>query len=327
MAVESEKIAELADEFELIAETAAEAGAAPGALPRVRRSWVNVPAGGHVSGVFWGDGPPELVFLHDRGESARAWDAVALTVGLPSVAIDLPGHGRSDWRRDGRYEPAVLASSVAEAIRSFAPRARLIAGTGLGGLTAIALRRRHARLLSALALVGTLPGTGGGQAGQWSSPERFADRSAALAALTARRPEHGSRALRREVQYELLQEPDGLWAWRHHPGNLPAPTEIRPADSGAADGGGAGPRDAERLCSEFAALAVPVALISGDRPGAFTAADRAKARERVPGIRVITIPGAGRDIPGTQPAALADVLGQFLASARPDAASRGAAAG
>jgi pimeloyl-ACP methyl ester carboxylesterase len=112
MAVESEEFTELGDEFALVAQTAAEAGVGGGELPRARRDWVNVPAGGHVSGVFWGYGPPEVVFLHDIGESARAWDAVALAVGRPSVAIDLPGHGRSDWRRDGRYEPGKLASAT-----------------------------------------------------------------------------------------------------------------------------------------------------------------------------------------------------------------------
>src|SRR5580700_1391252 len=117
MAVESEEFTELGDEFALVAQTAAEMGTAGGRLPPVRRGWVNVPAGGHVSGVFWGEGPAEVVFLHDIGESARAWDAVALALGRPSLAIDLPGHGRSDWRRDGRYEPGKLASAAAEAIR------------------------------------------------------------------------------------------------------------------------------------------------------------------------------------------------------------------
>jgi pimeloyl-ACP methyl ester carboxylesterase len=93
MAVESEEFTELGDEFGLVAETAAEAGAAGDPLPKARRGWVNVPPGGHVSGVFWGDGPPEVVFLHGIGESARAWDAVALVLGRPSVAIDRPGHG------------------------------------------------------------------------------------------------------------------------------------------------------------------------------------------------------------------------------------------
>jgi pimeloyl-ACP methyl ester carboxylesterase len=305
MAVESEKFTELADEFDLIAETATEAGVADRPLPRVRRNWVNVPAGGHVSGVFWGDGPPELVFLHDVGESARTWDAVALTLGRPSVAIDLPGHGRSDWRRDGRYQPAVLASAVAEAVRSFAPRARLVAGTGLGGLTAIALRRRHARLLPGLALVNTLPGADPGRAWKWSGPERFASRSDALAALAARRPGHTRQAIRREVQHELVLDADGSWVWRHHPGNQSAvPDHGDPPSTG--------PSSTAPLWDEFSRLDVPVALIRGDWAGPLAATDLATVRQRVPHIRVITIPGAGADIAATQPAALGTALGELL---------------
>jgi pimeloyl-ACP methyl ester carboxylesterase len=151
----SQDCAEVADEFSLVTEVAA-------GLPCVRRSWANVPTGGQVSGVTWGTGTPELVLLHDRGESARAWDAVALTLALdlgrPAVAIDLPGHGQSTGRRDGRYEPARITPAVAEAIRWFAPDARLVAGTGLGGLTALALRRRHPWLVPGTALFDTLPG-------------------------------------------------------------------------------------------------------------------------------------------------------------------------
>jgi pimeloyl-ACP methyl ester carboxylesterase len=305
MAVESGKFTQLADEFELIAETATEAGVAGSPLPRVRRGWVNVPAGGHVSGVFWGDGPPELVFLHDIGESARAWDAVALTLGRPSVAIDLPGHGRSDWRRDGRYEPAVLASAVAEAIRSFAPRVRLVAGTGLGGLTAIALRRRHARLLPGLALVNTVPGADPERAWKWPGPERFASRADAVSALAAKRPAHSRQAIRREVLYELVPDADGSWVWRHHPGNQPAvPDHGDPPSTGLSS--------TAPLWNEFARLDVPVALIRGDWTDPLAAADLVIVRQRVPHIRVITIPGAGTDIAATQPAALGTALGELL---------------
>jgi flavonol synthase len=96
MAVESEEFTELSDEFALVSQTAAEAGLSGSSheAPRVRRGWVNVPAGGHVSGVFWGDGPPELVLLHDRGETHR-YIAASRTVaervlGLYAVARDLP---------------------------------------------------------------------------------------------------------------------------------------------------------------------------------------------------------------------------------------------
>jgi pimeloyl-ACP methyl ester carboxylesterase len=309
MAVESEEFTELGDEFALVAQTAAEAGA-EGALPRVRRSWVNVPAGGHVSGVFWGDGPPEMVFLHDIGESARAWDAVALTAGRPSLAIDLPGHGRSDWRRDGRYEPGKLTSALAEAIRSFAPRARLVVGSGLGGQTALALRRRQPRLVPALALVvSTLPGSGPGPGQRWPGPERFASRAEAFAALAERRPEHSAQSLRREIAYELIQDQDGSWEWRHHPGNLPVP--VPGGDAGA---GGPGVAD-EALWGELGQLGQlgpAAAVILGDWAGPLPADDLARLRERAPDVQVITIPDGGADVAATQPAALAAAVNQLL---------------
>jgi pimeloyl-ACP methyl ester carboxylesterase len=304
MAVESEEFTELGDEFALVMQTAAEAGV-PGRPPRVRRGWVNVPAGGHVSGVFWGDGQPELVFLHDTGESARAWDAVAVTVGRPSVAIDLPGHGRSDWRRDGRYEPSKLAPAVAEAIRSFAPRARLVAGSGLGGRTALALHRRQPRLLPLLALVSTLPGSPPGALGVWAGPERFADRAEAFAALAVKRPERGAQSLRREVLHELLQDQDGSWAWRHHPGNLPS----APVPDGA--------EVTESLWEELGRLGAAATLIRGDWTGPLSAADLARLRERAPEVRVIMIPGGGADLIATQPAGLAAALDQLLTTQQP----------
>jgi pimeloyl-ACP methyl ester carboxylesterase len=295
MSVEPEELTELGDEFALVAQAAEEAGAGGRVLPRVRRGWVNVPAGGHVSGVFWGDGQPEVVFLHDLGESARAWDAVALTAGRASVAIDLPGHGRSDWRRDGRYEPAKLAPAIAEAIRSFAPRVRLIVGTGLGGHTALALRRRQPQLLPALALLPPLPGA----VREWPGPERFAGPTEALAVLTVRRPEHSAQSRRRETRYELSQERDGSWAWRHHPGSLPAPPQAA-ADS------------AEALWTELAALGTAATIIGGDRAGPLTTSDRARLQQLAPATRIIIIPGAGADVAATQPAALAAALDQLL---------------
>jgi hypothetical protein len=156
----SGSFAELEDEFALIAESAAQVGIGQDAVPVVRRNWVSVPTGGRVSAVLWGSGPPEVIFLHEAGRTARVWDEVALRLGRPSVAIDLPGHGRSDSRGDGHGGPRTLADPIAEAIRSFAPRARLVAGGGLGGRTALALiTTPRPAFLPRLALIDTLPGT------------------------------------------------------------------------------------------------------------------------------------------------------------------------
>ncbi|HEX6519617.1 MAG TPA: alpha/beta hydrolase [Streptosporangiaceae bacterium] len=293
---------DLTSEFDLVEETAAAAGLAEDAVPAVRRGWVQVPDAGHVSAVFWGTAAPELVFLHEAGKSARAWDAVAIAAGRPAVAIDLPGHGHSDWRPDGRYEPRKIAPAVAGAIGSFAPEPSLIVGSGLGGLAALALLPRHPELPARLALVSTLPrlptsvparirpDTGSGA--------RFATREQAFRVLASRQPQRNRAALRREILYELIQDQDGAWGWRHHPGNLAGPPASR--------------FDDETLWDELTRLAARVTLIRGDWAGRLAAADLAWLRRRAPDAGMMTIPGAGEDIAGTQPTALATVLDQLI---------------
>src|ERR1700728_2220627 len=92
------------DEFGLLHENAAEWGLTPGPPVVVRRE-VEVAPGQLVSAIVWGTGPAEVVFLHGGGQNAHTWDTVALALGRPAVAIDLPGHGRSSWRPDRNYGP------------------------------------------------------------------------------------------------------------------------------------------------------------------------------------------------------------------------------
>ena len=54
-----------------------------------------------LSALVWGTEPPELVLLHGGAQNAHTWDTVAMALGRPLVAIDLPGHGHSDGGRGG----------------------------------------------------------------------------------------------------------------------------------------------------------------------------------------------------------------------------------
>ncbi len=58
-----------------------------------------------LSALRWGTAEPELVFLHGGAQNAHTWDTVALALNRPLLAIDLPGHGHSDWRSDHSYFP------------------------------------------------------------------------------------------------------------------------------------------------------------------------------------------------------------------------------
>ena len=130
------------DEFGLFADNAAEAGI-PWKPPTVRRQAVDVGAGRRVSSLVWGEGPPELVLLHGGGQNAHTWDTVALALDRPLVAVDLPGHGHSDWPGDARaVHPGAMADDVAAVIGELAPGLRALVGMSLGGLTALALAAR-----------------------------------------------------------------------------------------------------------------------------------------------------------------------------------------
>ncbi|WP_410623383.1 alpha/beta fold hydrolase [Amycolatopsis sp. cmx-8-4] len=131
------------------AEVAAEAPAQV-----VHRRWVTVTAGINVSGVLWGAGPAALVLLPAPGTDARSLDRVALALGEPVVVIDPPGTGRSGGSAG---TPKRAARDVVEAVASFAPRARVIAGIGAGGVIALAVALRRAEL-GTVVLAGTEPG-------------------------------------------------------------------------------------------------------------------------------------------------------------------------
>ena len=63
------------------------------------------------------------MLLHGGGQNAHTWDTVALALGVPLVAIDLPGHGHSDGPAPGGNS-ATNADDVATVIEALAPEAR-----------------------------------------------------------------------------------------------------------------------------------------------------------------------------------------------------------
>ena len=148
------------DELSYLADNAAEVGLPfdPAHPPSVRRAAVEVPSGGTISALVWGDEPPQLALIHGGAQNAHTWDTTALALGLPLVAIDLPGHGHSSWRPDRDYAPATGADDVAAALDALAPDATTLVGMSLGGLTSLAVLGAHPHVAERLVLVDVTPG-------------------------------------------------------------------------------------------------------------------------------------------------------------------------
>ena len=112
------------DEFWLFDENAGEAGLPWSGPPTVVRAIGR--RGRRAAGERPGVGRrprPTWSSSTVAGQNAHTWDTVALALDRPLVAIDLPGHGHSDWPGDGRaLDPGAMADDVAQVIDRAGPR-------------------------------------------------------------------------------------------------------------------------------------------------------------------------------------------------------------
>ena len=83
---------------------------------------------------------PAVLLLHGGGQTRHAWTETAITLaarGWRVIALDLRGHGESDWAPDGNYEITDFASDVVTVVDSLSA-APFVVGASLGGIAALA---------------------------------------------------------------------------------------------------------------------------------------------------------------------------------------------
>ena len=292
------------EELSLLEDNAYEAGLDWHGPPVVERVGVVLPTGRTVSGLRWGDGQPELVLLHGGAQNAHTWDTVALALDRPLLALDLPGHGHSDWRPDHDYRPQTMAREVAVAVRTLAPAAELVVGMSLGGLTALCLAADHPDLVRRLVVVDVTPGTDAVKAEPIvafvSGPERFASFEEILDRTVAFNPSRSLASLKRGVLHNAREEPDGGWVWRYDP--------VR---SWSGDSGGP---DFVSLWEVVDAVRAPLLLVRGGASTVVGDDDVAELLRRRPEAQVMVVDGAGHSVQGDEPIELARLLGAFLST-------------
>jgi len=285
------------EEFGLLHENAAEVGLAPPGDVRVERVWAEVGGGRRVSAIRWGAGPAEMVLLHGGAQNAHTWDTVALALDRPVLAVDLPGHGHSDWREDRAYWPAENAHAVAVAVAELAPDARVVTGMSLGGLTALSLAHQYPHLVGELVLVDITPGVTRDKASAITSfvngPETFASFDELLERTILFNPTRSESSLRRGVLHNAAPRPDGTWAWRYDRNHLPDGTDV--PDFGS-------------MWEAVDAIGVRLTLVRGADSPVVDDADVAELRRRRPDAEVHVVEGAGHSIQGDRPLELAELL-------------------
>jgi pimeloyl-ACP methyl ester carboxylesterase len=297
------------DEFGLFHENAAEFGLSFDRPPTVRRESVALAGGRTLSALVWGDTPPELVLIHGGAQNAHTWDTVALALGRPLLAVDLPGHGHSGDvapAATGRLRADGLADDVAVAIRALAPDAAVVVGMSLGGMTAMCLADRYPDLVRRLVLVDVTPGVTAAKAKAITDfvngPATFASFDDILARTVQHNPTRTVTSLRRGILHNAVQQPDDSWVWRHRrftpATGTTATAETRP--------------DYGPLWDRLGSVRMPVLLVRGMRPQSVVDdADEAEFRRRLPGAEVARVADAGHSVQGDTPLELAALLEAF----------------
>jgi pimeloyl-ACP methyl ester carboxylesterase len=265
--------------------------------------------GQRLSALRWGDEDPEAVLLHGRGQNAHTWDRVARLLDVPLIAIDLPGHGHSDWREDHDYSPALNAIAISSVVRDAAPNAKVIVGMSLGGTTTIRFASTYPGLTRRAVVIDTTPADrreraplSDAQRGAlvlFDGPKIFATFDDLLQSVAAAIPDRPLESLRKGALNNSRQLEDGQWIWRYD--------TQRPA-------GVVGTIDRSELWADVQAITAPLMLVRSGRSGLVLDEDVEEFLRRQPTTRVELVGDAGHSIQSDQPRHLASLIEDFVAT-------------
>ncbi len=292
------------DEFAYFSENCEEYDLDPPDDVAVERLTVDLADGRFLSALRWGHGAPRAVLVHGGAQNAHTWDTVALALrGVPLLAVDLPGHGRSTWRTDGAYHPRSNADDVSTVIAALAPGRPLLVGMSLGGLTSLAVTARRPELVSGLVMVDITPGVTRDKAADVHAfiegPQRFGSFAEIFDRTVEHNPTRSASSLRRGILHNAHRLADGGWSWNY--------------DRGLAGGGDRGVADErDQLWQDVSSVEVPITLVRGSLSPVVDDDDVAELRRRRPGAEVLVVDGAGHSVQGDRPLELADIIAARL---------------
>lgn len=252
--------------------------------------------------VTWNEGQPRTVLLlHGATQHARYWDRlVPFLAQYRVVALDLRGHGRSEWAPSGGYTLDAYADDIARAVQTYGgPEGVALVAHSMGALAGMAYAARHAGPLWAAAFVDIDP----------RPPDRQAERLHAAGQRPAR----------------LLASIDDARALvdRLTPGLPPEAVAMLAAEGYVATEGGYVQRMDQRTLAEFpevdnrpllSSIAVPVLVVRGTQSTVSSLEAATEAAALIPGARLALVDG-DHQVQVQRPDALAAALLPFLRAA------------
>ena len=245
-----------------------------------------------------------LVCLHGNSANSWWWQPMAEALGEQEfriLALDLRGHGESDWVRPPAYLPTDYAEDVARFLTRMAPADPVVIGHSMGGICALALVVNYSNFVRAAVVVDVAVTSS-------QRRNRYLQRLRALPTVT----------------YPDLETAKARFRLMPNEGAIPATTVamIGEKSLGQTDNGRYTMKfdresffggDGLDVVDAIHSAEIPLLLVRGERSRIMTAeaADRAAASN--PRVRLVTIAGAHHHVLLERPASLAATAREFVA--------------
>jgi pimeloyl-ACP methyl ester carboxylesterase len=279
-------------------------------------------SGNRLVGDVFGERGPPVLLLHGGGQTRHAWRKTAETVarmGYTAYAVDLRGHGDSEWVKDGGYGFPDFAADVralAAALAAQRGMRPVVVGASLGGIASLLAEggegRPNGPLFAALVLVDITPrvdldgvarvhGFMRAHADEgFGTVEEAAD---AVADYLPHRPRPRSNE---GLKKNLRLHPDGRWRWHWDPRFLDGRRRVGP-------GGG----EVERLLVAAAKrIEIPTLLVRGASSELVKEEHARELLELVPDATYVDVSGARHMVAGDRNDQFTAAIKDFLSKLR-----------
>ncbi len=264
-------------------------------------------SGLRLVGDAWGatDAPPVLL-LHGGGQTRHAWGGTAKALaqqGWYAVALDMRGHGDSEWCPQGDYMMDSYVGDLHNVLTHFRQKPVFV-GASLGGITSLLTEGEAPQsVCSAIVLVDVTPRIEQEGADRilafmsaypngFTSLEEAADHVASYIPHRPRPKDHSG------LSKNLRRGADGRYRWHWDP-NMINPNRRR--------------RDPERMIAAARALKVPTLLVRGKISDVVSDATTKEFLETVPHAKYIDVAEAGHMVAGDRNDVFSKAVIEFLA--------------
>ncbi|HTK17467.1 MAG TPA: alpha/beta hydrolase [Acidimicrobiia bacterium] len=264
------------------------------------------------------NGPPAIL-LHGGGQTRHSWGTTLGALGEKgwrAYAVDLRGHGDSEWAADGDYTLDAFAGDVLAISRTLGSPPALV-GASLGGVASLAAIGEHAHehVARALVLVDVAPRMeeqGRMRIGAFmmeNMESGFGSLDEVADAIQRYNPHRPRPSDLGGLAKNLRKHDDDRWYWHWDPAFIGGRL-------GGADETRASLVDPARLREAARGLTVPTLLVRGRQSDLLSEEGARELLELVPHAEMVDVAGAGHMVAGDRNDLFNDAVVTFLDGVR-----------